>query len=224
MKNNNQIILGVILIVVGIIIGLNSLNITNIDIFFKGWWTLFIIVPSFIGIINEEDKTGNLIGLIIGLFLLLGIRDIINIQIIGKLIFPTILVILGLSLLFKEFKSKSIVKKINNVDKNNLEYITATFKEQKVVVDKEKFTGANLDAIFGSVKLDLTNGVLEKETIIKATAIFGEIDITVPKECTVKIKATPIFGSIKNKTDKKDKIDKIIYIEAITLFGGIDLI
>jgi len=44
-------------------IGLNALNITDINFFFTGWWTLFIIIPSLIGLFNDkdQDKTGNLI-------------------------------------------------------------------------------------------------------------------------------------------------------------------
>ena len=53
MKNK---IWGLILIAIGLVFGLNALEITNIDIFFDGWWTLFIIVPCFIGLITEREK------------------------------------------------------------------------------------------------------------------------------------------------------------------------
>ena len=93
MKNK---IWGIVLIILGLIFGLNALEITDIDIFFDGWWTLFIIVPCFIGLITEREKTGNLIGLLVGIALLLGCLDILEFEIIGKLIFPVILVIIGL--------------------------------------------------------------------------------------------------------------------------------
>ncbi len=48
MKNLESIVIGLILIAIGVIIGLNTLNITDINIFFDGWWTLFIIIPSII--------------------------------------------------------------------------------------------------------------------------------------------------------------------------------
>ena len=56
MKNFKSIMWGLVLITLGIIIGLNAFEIINVDIFFDGWWTLFIIVPCFIGIITEKDK------------------------------------------------------------------------------------------------------------------------------------------------------------------------
>ena len=72
MKKISNLLWGLIFILVGVVFGLNALGISDINIFFNGWWTLFIIVPCFIGLFNDDDKSGNLIGLIIGICLLLG--------------------------------------------------------------------------------------------------------------------------------------------------------
>ena len=56
MNNFKNIIWGIVLVTIGIIFGLNELNITNINIFFDGWWTLFIIVPCIIGLFNDDEK------------------------------------------------------------------------------------------------------------------------------------------------------------------------
>ena len=61
MKKLNNILWGIVLIAVGVIGALNAFNLTHIDIFFNGWWTLFIIVPCSIGLITDHDKVGNLI-------------------------------------------------------------------------------------------------------------------------------------------------------------------
>ena len=102
MKKFGNVLWGIVLIVVGLIIGGNVLGITNINIFFDGWWTLFIIVPCFIGLFKENEKTGNVIGLLIGIALFLGCQDIINFDLIWKLALPTILVVIGLSIIFKD--------------------------------------------------------------------------------------------------------------------------
>ena len=54
MKSYTKYIIGFLLIFVGLILGLNAFGITNINIFFDGWWTLFIIIPSLIGLINDS--------------------------------------------------------------------------------------------------------------------------------------------------------------------------
>lgn len=53
MKKYGNVLRGLILILIGIIIGINSLNIAEIDIFFRGWWTLLIIIPCGIGLFTE---------------------------------------------------------------------------------------------------------------------------------------------------------------------------
>ena len=82
MKNFKNILWGVILIIIGIILGGNSLGLFDIDIFFDGWWALFIIIPSFVGLITDDDKTGNAVWMVIGLLLLAGANDIINFDLI----------------------------------------------------------------------------------------------------------------------------------------------
>lgn len=42
-----NILWGLFFVALAIIIGLNSVGLININLFFDGWWTVFIIVPSF---------------------------------------------------------------------------------------------------------------------------------------------------------------------------------
>jgi len=221
MRNLSRILWGMVLIGIGTIIGLNSLEITNINIFFDGWWTLFIIIPCFIGLFEETDKTGNFIGLAIGIGLLLACQDIINFEIIFKLIVPFILIGIGLSLVFKETIHEKISEKVNE-NKGSLENVVATFAEQKKVVEDEEFKGSNLDAVFGSIKLDLRKAEI-KDATIKASSIFGDINILVPSDVNVEVKSTPIFASITNKTKKNKENTKTIYIDAFSMFGGINI-
>lgn len=84
MKKIRNTLWGIVLIVLGLIIGGNALGITNVNIFFYGWWTLFIIIPCFIGLFKEREKTGSIIGLIIGIVLLLCCQDILNFDTFGN--------------------------------------------------------------------------------------------------------------------------------------------
>ena len=102
-------------------------------------------------------------------------------------------------MIFNETIKSNIANKVKEGKKNGLENITATFAEQKVNKDNEEFRGANLDAVFGGVVLDLRKANVEKESVIKASAIFGGVEIFVPTDVNVKVKATPIFGGVSNK-------------------------
>lgn len=225
MNSLSKSLWGILLIVIGIIIGLNSLEIAHIDIFFDGWWTLFIIVPCLIGLFDnsQEGKRGNIVGIIIGVALLLACQGIIRFDIIVKLIIPFILVSIGVSFLFSEGIKGRITEKVAKMNCNEMESIVATFSGQKIRKDHEDFRGANLDAIFGGIKLDLRKSNLEKEVVIKASSIFGGIDILVPDDVNVQVKATPIFGGVANKIVNHKENKKTVYIDAFCMFGGIEI-
>lgn len=221
MENVKKFLWGFFFIVVGLIWGLNAFQITNIDLFFDGWWTFFIIIPSFIGLFDEEEKSGNFIGLVIGIVLLLACQGILSFDVIGKLIVPIIFIMIGLSIILSNAFSKTVKEKFKNVNTKNLDTIVATFSEQRINIT-EKFKGVVLDAIFGGIDYDLRDATLSKENVIKATSIFGGITIRVADDVNVIVKSTSIFGGVDNKIKTKNA-SKTIYVDAICLFGGVDI-
>ena len=227
MKNFGNVLWGIVLIVIGVIVGGNALGITNIDVFFDGWWTLFIIVPCFIGLFKEREKTGNIIGLLVGVALLLCCQDILNFDMVWKLALPAILIIIGLSFIFKDtfdHKVNEEIKKLNKTNNKDNEYC-ATFSGQNVNFDGEKFTGANLTAVFGGVKCDLKNAIIENDVLINVSSIFGGVEISVPDNVKVKIKSSSMFGGVDEK--KKNQVESqeahTIYINATCIFGGAEI-
>lgn len=219
MKNCKNIILGIILIVVGVWFGLYATGVVKINLLFDGWWTLFIIVPSFLGLFDEDGRTGSLIGLFVGVLLLLSCQDVLNFDIVLKLIVPCVLIVTGLSFIFKgKIKTKNIenVKTVGGTNYN------ATFSGQNLDFSKEEFTGTKLDAVFGGIKCDLRNAIINDDVVIEASAIFGGITILVPKDVNVKITSTSIFGGVDGKS-KMDKPGKTIYVNATCLFGGVEV-
>ena len=97
---------GIIFIIIGLVLGVNALGIAKIDIFFDGWWTLFIIIPCLVGLFKDKDKTGSIIGILIGVVLLLSTQGILDFEIAWKLALPTILILIGLSIILKNTINK----------------------------------------------------------------------------------------------------------------------
>lgn len=226
MKNFSNIIWGLILISLGIVIALNTLEITNINIFFDGWWTLFIIIPCFIGLFKEREKTGNFIGLLVGILLLLTCQNILDFDLIWELALPIILVIIGFTFVFKDTFNRKITEEIKKINQKNekTDNICATFSEQKIAFDNEEFNGCELTAVFGGIKCDLRNSIIDKDIVINTSSIFGSIDIYVPENVKVKIKSSSIFGGVDEKKKNKDANNEhTIYINATCIFGGVDI-
>ncbi len=225
MKN---ILWGIVLVVAGALLGCRAAGLIDSDvIFFDGWWTLFIIVPCAICAITEKGhRVGNLIGLIVGVLLLLSCQDLISFEIFWKLLIPGIIVIIGLSLIFKTIFNQKIsadIKKLSsNIDDAE---ISAVFSGQNIDMKGEKFNGKKVSAIFGGLKLDLREAIIKEDAVIDASAVFGGIDILVPSDINVKIKSSAVFGGVKNnsKASEADEKKPTLYINGSAMFGGIEI-
>ncbi len=215
---------GIALILVGVGFAGNVLLGWDFSLFFSGWWTLFIIVPSVISIIKHGFRVMNLIGLAAGVLFLMSAQGFINSNILGKLILPLVLVCIGLGIIFrgslgKHFKA---INFINSQNPNMPEY-TAIFGGQDVRPLNERFFGATLTSIFGSVNLDLRSAVIEQDVVINGTVIFGGAEIFLPRGVNVKVSGTPIFGGISIHASNDSPAGPTVYVSGICLFGGIDI-
>lgn len=226
MNKVKGLIWGIVLIAVGVILGGKLLGFFDVNLFFNGWWTLFIIIPSFIGIITDKEKVGHFVFFIIGVLLLLAFLNIINFEIMWKLLLPIVLVIIGLSIIFKNVFNKGINENIKDLNQkmNNNDGYAATFSGQDVKFDGEEFKGTNLNAVFGGIKLDLRKAIINNDVVINASAIFGGIDIYVPDGYKVKIKSNSIFGGVsENKKNSVEESSYTIFINATCMFGGVEI-
>lgn len=85
---------GILVIIVGLLLSGNILELWNIEIIAKGWWTMVIIIPS-LGEIYEKNYRVGIISLLIGLFILLATCGYISI----KFLVPLIFIASGLSMI-----------------------------------------------------------------------------------------------------------------------------
>ena len=113
MKKFKGVVWGIILVAIGALWCLDVVGLINFTLFFDGWWTLIIIVPSFIDLITEKDKTGSIIGLAIGVLLLLACQNIIDFGMILRLAVPIIIVAIGIIILVNVVGIVILISKFN---------------------------------------------------------------------------------------------------------------
>ena len=101
MKQIKPIIWGIAIIGLGIIFGGNAIGLFNIDVFFDGWWTLFIIVPSVISLITEKEKISSLCFIGVGVVLLLAAQNVFSYEVAWKVILAIFLVMIGIGIIVK---------------------------------------------------------------------------------------------------------------------------
>jgi len=221
MKKITRILWGAVLVVLGGIWALNACGVTDFNLFFDGWWSLFIIVPCAVSFFTERDKFGALVGVAIGVVLLLCAQDVIPWSLMGKLIIPFIIVKAGLRLLLGGFfhKTTPALPASKNAKKG-----TAVFSGSDLHFTGEPFDGATLTAVFGGVDCDLMGAIIERDCTITVTAVFGGVDIKVPDHINVKVNSTSVFGGVSDER-KQPPLEgaPTIYVNATCLFGGADI-
>ncbi len=126
MKKTKNILWGIVFIVVGLVIGLNLLGVLKFDLFFRGWWTLFIIIPSAIELIVDKNRKTSLMFLVIGILILLDYQNLFDASIIWKLAVPAALVLIGIRKIIDnvnddENKTKDTEESIENEPEENNE-------------------------------------------------------------------------------------------------------
>ncbi len=160
-KSTVSIILGILVIALGVFFGGQAFGLwPEYTVSFNGWWTMFIIVPCVISIINSGFNLFNTIGAGIGVLLLLAAQDVLHDDLGYKLMIRYAIVIFGLSLLFR--KPIRFRKESNNgiFAGNQGENYFAVFGGNTPQFDGIDFRGANAYAIFGGIDLKLQNAII----------------------------------------------------------------
>lgn len=87
-----------------------------------------------------------------------------------------------------------------------------------------RFAGADLTALFGGAELDLRDAeVGQLPARVNATALFGSVEIIVPREWNVRMDVLPIFGGASDdrprREEQHDSVD--LEVTGFAAFGGV---
>jgi len=227
MKQSVKFVLGIALIAAGVLWILSMIGILNFNIFFDGWWTMFIILPCLVGLLTDKDRIGPLVGISIGTILLLSCQNIINWDIVWGLCGGVCIIALGLALIFKPSNMDSCVKvDIGKVNQNGkqIRNCNVSMGRQVLSFDNEVFEGANLQASFGAVTMDLRKAIINDDVIVKLDCSFCGVEIYVPDNVIVKVAANSSFGGIKD-LHKSNAVDgaPTIFIVGNVAFAGAEI-
>lgn len=213
--NRKNIFWGLLLIIVGVLFLGRNMEWWDFSLFFRGWWTLFLIIPSLIGLIKRESIGCSFLVLILGILMLLASQDIIEWSIIWKIFVPLIIIVVGLSIIFGN-------KRVRSVRANAKEYVAVFSGIDEII--KEIKSDFKVTSVFGGVELDLRDVDLKNDLVIDCFCLFGGIDIRLPKDVKLEISGFPVFGGVENKYHSNKDSKVTVYVNQMTIFGGIDLL
>ncbi len=222
-SNFNQIFWGLAIILVGGLFLAQNLGFLQGYSFWRYLPALLIVLGVYQLFLNRfRAWVGPALITLIGIFLLSATLRFISWATFGSLIWPTILILVGISIILHRGEGS------RDYENDTSKYLNmfAAFSEQKRKVTGTAFTGAEITSIFGGSKLDLRDArVTQPPAYVQTTALFGGVEVFVPEDWNVRLDTFAFFGGASDKhrqdTSMKDQPDLVV--TGTVFFGGLDI-
>jgi predicted membrane protein len=226
-KTDKRVILGGILIILGGIFLLNTMDVLHFrfaHVVFS-WPFIMLVIGVFILVNTEKKFLGGILSGIGALFLIPRIFPEVDYN--AGIIFPVILIVLGTYIILKRRKSDeaSILNSDSSrVNKDKIDDVSI-FGGGTKIISSSNFQGGNVTAIFGGSEINLMNCQLaDGDNVLDVLCVFGGTTIIVPKEWNVVINVTSILGGFSNKAIRNPSVvidqSKTLHIKGLAMFGG----
>ncbi|MGL4771983.1 MAG: LiaF transmembrane domain-containing protein [Clostridium sp.] len=234
-----SIILGLVIIGFGIGVLGKAIGLWELTLF-EGWWTMFLIIPGIISIVNDGVKISNTFITMLGVILLLEEQNFLPNVELWALIVGSLIIVVGMKLIFGGNNYKKI--NVNNhhqrhhhkshksssssasIDTNDRPSYFAMFSACDMKNISTDLLAGEATTLFGGIDADFSEAIVKRDINISCCAIFGGIDIVAPRGVRVIVKGTPIFGGYDNNSPTvTDNNAPIVTINCFALFGGIEV-
>jgi predicted membrane protein len=224
---DKRVVLGAVLIFLGGIFLLSSLNILDFHVgrVIFSWPFVMLVIGLFILVNTSKKLTGGLLtGL--GVFFLIP-RIYPPIEYDSGIVIPVLLILFGVYIIFKKRKSslaESLGESDAEINKDKIDDV-AIFGGGTKLISSDNFKGGNITAIFGGSEINLMNcNLATGDNVIDVLMIFGGTTIIVPKEWNVVVNVTSILGGFSNKSVRNPAVaidqSRTLHVKGLAMFGG----
>jgi predicted membrane protein len=226
-KVDKRVLLGSILIGLGGIFFLNSLDIFDFDfgrVIFS-WPFFFIVIGMYLTLNTSRKMVG---GIIAGLgFIFILPRIFPSIDYDGSVVVSIFLIAFGSYIILNQKKKTEVTDELGQITKDVIDDV-AIFGGGTKIVSTDNFRGGNITAVFGGSEIILKGSKLAEGTnSIDILAIFGGTTIVVPNDWNVVMNVTSIFGGFSNKSIKDPNrivdLSRTLIVKGLVVFGGGEL-
>ena len=224
---DKRVVLGSILIGLGAIFFLNSLDIFSFNfgrVIFS-WPFFFIVIGMYLTLNTSRKMLGGILAGLGFVFILPRIFPTIDYD--GSVVVAIFLIAFGSYIILNQKKKAEYVDELGQITKDVIDDV-AIFGGGTKIVNSDNFRGGNITAVFGGSEIILKGCKLAEGTnSIDILAIFGGTTIIVPNDWNVVMNVTSIFGGFSNKSVKDPSafvdLSKTLIIKGLVVFGGGEL-
>lgn len=251
-QKSGKALVGLILLGIGCILLLRTLDIFFIPGWILSWPVLLIVIGCFIGFRQGFNRPSAFVPIIIGIIFLS--NRVLPDMDLSRFFWPLLVIAFGVWMIMSRKTPKGLDnlgkwnKKIDNdpsilshtdgnqPDTSQSSPNSGPFAEDKIesvsifggvkknVVSKN-FQGGEIVNFFGGADINLMQSDINGRVHLEVVQVFGGTKIIVPSNWTVHSEMVAIFGGIEDKRPPQLNAapDKVLVIQGTSIFGGIDI-
>lgn len=207
-------LVGAFFIAVGVILTLDNFDLLDAGDYLR-WWPALLVVTGLIKAVAERPVAGGIL-VLAGAVLLAVNAGWLRFSLFD--LWPLLLVAIGLAILARGL---GLTWRPPAIDSPST--VWAVLSERKVTGTRD-FTGANIVALLGSCRLDLTQSEIRRTpAVIVATAICAGVEITVPDGWEIVGEVVPVMGAFEIHTRAASNPSQQLVVRGLALMGGIEI-
>lgn len=220
--HSGTIILGGGLILLGLLLTLNNLDIVDFGDVISRWWPLILIGAGGFNLVQTRSPVAptGWVPIVLGGVLLLATLDYMRWSRIWEL-WPVALIVAGLSVIF----GRGTATPEGETTEHDLR-ISAVFSGVERRVTSDAFRGGHVSAVFGGADVDLRQAKLaEQGATLNVSALFGGVDLYLPRDWRVAVNPNEVLGGVDDKCrqDTAASDGPTLVVNASAVFGGVDI-
>lgn len=213
-----QLVLGALVILVGIVLLLDTTGVYDTRPLFDYIPALFVLLGLYaLWRGGVRNFFGPLIVIILASGWQLAALDIVEWDELWDL-WPVFLIFFGLSLVLSHWRRTPGETKADHISS------FAIFGGNEQRSNSSTFTGADLTALFGGAELDLREAsVADPPARITAIAMFGGVEVIVPRDWNVQLEVLPILGGATDERPRRPEEHETVdlVVSGFAAFGGV---
>lgn len=222
-RDFGRLLVGLVIATLGVLFLLGSTGVLDAGRVLDHWWPVAIVAAGVLTLAERPRATVR--GAILtggGALLLLFTTDVLDDD-AWDYVWPVVLILLGLAIVAR-WRGRAVP---GGVAGSDVLSTTAVFGGSELASADQGLRGGSMTAVFGGITLDLREARPAPEgATINATAVFGGVDILVPRGWRITVRSLPVFGGLDDTTDRSvppAPDAPALHVDAVAIFGGVSL-
>lgn len=217
---STQELLGAVVVIVGIILLLDTTGVAETGSLLDYVPSLFVLLGLYALVTSGfRNLFGPLLVIVFAGAWQIAVLDLVPEADLVSF-WPALIILFGVSLFLGRMRTRP-----ETVGQESVDGI-AVFGGRNQRVTASQFTGADLTAVFGGYELDLRDAeVAERPARISAVAMFGGVEVIVPRGWNVRLDVLPIFGGAEDERPRREEEHEEVdlVVTGFAAFGGISV-